>query len=150
MNDLDYMHLALEQARLALNTGDVPVGAVAVDAWGSVIGRGYNRREADHDPTAHAEIIAMRQAGAALGKWRLDGVTLYCTLEPCPMCAGAMVLARLPRLVYGALDPKLGAAGSIMDTLRHSSAPHQVDVQAGVLADECAALLSAFFQRLRP
>ncbi|MBW4436545.1 MAG: tRNA adenosine(34) deaminase TadA [Pleurocapsa minor GSE-CHR-MK-17-07R] len=150
MNDLDYMRLAIAEAHKALASGDVPVGAVAVDPWGTVIGTGYNRREADHDPAGHAEIIAMRMAAAHLGKWRMDGVTLYCTLEPCPMCAGAMLLARLPRLVYGALDPKLGAAGSLMDTLRHPGVPHQVDIQAGVLADECGALLSAFFQRLRP
>ncbi len=147
-NDEYWMRQALAQAREALATGDVPIGAVAVYA-GECIGQGYNRREADHDPTAHAEIIALRQAGQHLGKWRLDGVTLYCTLEPCCMCAGAMIQARLPRLVYGSLDLKAGCAGSIVDILRHPSLNHQVDVDVGLLADESSALLQAFFKGLR-
>lgn len=147
-NDVFYMRLALDEARRALATGDVPVGAVAVRA-GQVIGRGHNRREADADPVAHAEIIAIRQAAQALGAWRLDDVTLYCTLEPCCMCAGAMLLARLPRLVYGAVDSKAGCAGSVLDILRSPRFNHQVDVFAGVCADEAAALLSDFFQGLR-
>ncbi|NDJ61747.1 MAG: tRNA adenosine(34) deaminase TadA [Chloroflexi bacterium] len=142
------MRLALAEAARALDTGDVPIGAVAVYN-GTVIGRGCNRREADHDPTAHAEMIAIRQAAAALNHWRLDGVTLYCTLEPCAMCAGAMVLARLPRLVYAAIDLKAGAAGSIIDLLRHDQLNHRVDVDAGLLADEAAAQLQTFFQSLR-
>jgi tRNA(adenine34) deaminase len=148
MNDYDYMRLALAEAEKALASGDVPIGAVAVYR-GAVIGSGYNRREADHDATAHAEILALRQAGQALGHWRLDGVTLYCTLEPCTMCGGAMVLARLPRLVYAAVDLKAGAAGSIMDVLRHPKLNHRVDVSGGLLADEAAAQLQRFFQSLR-
>jgi tRNA(adenine34) deaminase len=148
MNDYDYMRMALAEAEKALASGDVPIGAVAVYR-GAVIGSGYNRREADHDATAHAEILALRQAGQALGHWRLDGVTLYCTLEPCTMCGGAMVLARLPRLVYAAVDLKAGAAGSIMDVLRHPKLNHRVDVSGGLLADEAAAQLQRFFQSLR-
>lgn len=148
MNDYDYMRMALAEAEKALASGDVPIGAVAVYR-GAVIGSGYNRREADHDATAHAEILALRQAGQALGHWRLDGVTLYCTLEPCTMCGGAMVLARLPRLVYAAVDLKAGAAGSIMDVLRHPKLNHRVDVSGGLLADEATAQLQRFFQSLR-
>ena len=148
MNDLDFMRLALTEAEKALANHDVPIGAVAVKE-GVIIGAGYNRREADSDPTAHAEMIAIRQAAQAFGHWRLDGVTLYCTLEPCPMCAGAMVLARLPRLVYAAPDPKAGAAGSIVDITRHPQLNHRVDVQGGLLADEAAAQLQAFFRGLR-
>ncbi|MFN8372075.1 MAG: tRNA adenosine(34) deaminase TadA [Anaerolineae bacterium] len=142
------MHLTLLEAEKALASGDVPIGALAVYK-GAIIGRGYNRREADHDPTAHAEMLAIREAAQHLGHWRLDGVTLYCTLEPCTMCAGAMVLARLPRLVYAAIDLKAGAAGSIMDVLRHPRLNHRVDVEAGLLAEEASAQLQAFFQKLR-
>jgi tRNA(adenine34) deaminase len=148
MNDLDWMRLTLQEAEKALATGDVPIGALAVRK-GQIIGRGYNRREADHDPTAHAEMLAIREAAQHIGHWRLDDVTLYCTLEPCTMCAGAMVLARLPRLVYAAVDPKAGAAGSLMDVLRHPRLNHQVDVQAGLLANEASAQLQAFFKQLR-
>ena len=148
MNDYDYMRLALVEADKALATGDVPIGAVAVFK-GEIIGRGYNRREADHDPTAHAEMLAIREAAAHLGHWRLDGVTLYCTLEPCTMCGGAMVLARLPRLVYAAIDLKAGAAGSIMDVLRHPKLNHRIDVSGGLLADEAMAQLQTFFRNLR-
>jgi tRNA(adenine34) deaminase len=148
MNDYDYMRLALAEAARALETGDVPIGAVAVHA-GRVIGAGCNRREADHDPTAHAEMIALRQAAAALGRWRLHDVTLYCTLEPCPMCAGAMVNARLARLVYGAIDDKAGASGSVVDLTRHPRLNHRVEVQGGLLAAESAALLQQFFARFR-
>jgi tRNA(adenine34) deaminase len=148
MNDFDYMRLALAEAEKALASGDVPIGAVAVYK-GEVIGAGYNRREADHDPTAHAEMLAIREAARHIGHWRLDGVTLYCTLEPCTMCAGAMVLARLPRLVYAAVDPKAGAAGSIIDVLRHPRLNHRVEVSAGLLADEATAQLQAFFRGLR-
>jgi len=142
------MRLALSVAEKALASRDVPVGAVAVYE-GRIIGEGYNRREADLDPTAHAEIIAIRQAAAHLGRWRLDGVTLYCTLEPCTMCAGAMVLARLPRLIYAAPDPKAGAAGGIMDVLRHPRLNHRIDVQGGLLADDASQQLQAFFKSLR-
>ena len=148
MNDYDYMRLALVEAEKALTSHDVPIGAVAVSN-GAVIGRGYNRREADHDPTAHAEMIALREAAQHLGHWRLDGVTLYCTLEPCTMCGGAMVLARLPRLVYAAVDPKAGAAGSIIDVLRHPQLNHRVEVMGGLLADEAMQQLQVFFRGLR-
>jgi tRNA(adenine34) deaminase len=142
------MRLALAEAEKALASGDVPIGAVAIYK-GELIGAGYNRREADHDPTAHAEMIAIREAARHIGHWRLDGVTLYCTLEPCTMCAGAMVLARLPRLVYAAVDPKAGAAGSIIEALRHPRLNHRVEVSAGLLADEATEQLQAFFRGLR-
>ena len=142
------MRLALAEAEKAFASGDVPIGAVAV-CKGEVIGRGYNRREVDHDPTAHAEMIAIREAARHLGHWRLDGVTLYCTLEPCVMCAGAMVLARLPRLVYAAVEPKTGAAGSIIDVLRHPLLNHRVDVSGGLLAEEAGEQLRRFFETLR-
>jgi tRNA(adenine34) deaminase len=148
MNDYDYMRLAIAEGDKALAAGDVPIGAIAVYK-GEIIGRGYNRREADHDPTAHAEILAIREAAVHLGHWRLDGVTLYCTLEPCTMCAGAMVLARLPRLVYAAIDTKAGAAGSIMDVLRHPKLNHRIDVSGGLLADEATQQLQTFFRSLR-
>ena len=142
------MRIALREAIRALDNDDVPIGAIAV-LRNEIIGRGYNRREADSDPTAHAEIIAIREAAAALGNWRLDGVTLYCTLEPCAMCAGAMVLARLPRLVYAAIDPKAGAAGSIFDLTRHQRLNHQVHVESGLFAEEAAEQIRSFFRRLR-
>ena len=142
------MRQALAEAERALASGDVPVGALALRD-GAVIGRGHNRREADGDPCAHAEIIAIRAAARHLGQWRLEEVTLYCTLEPCAMCAGAMVLARLPRLVYGAADPKAGAAGSVLDLLQHPALNHRVERRGGVLAAEAAQQLQAFFRRLR-
>ena len=142
------MRMALQEAERALEHGDVPVGAVAVRG-SEILGRGHNRRELGGDPTAHAEMIAIRQAASAIGHWRLDGVTLYCTMEPCCMCAGAMVLARLPRLVYATIDPKAGCAGSIVDVLRHPRLNHRVDVDVGLLADEATALLQRFFRDLR-
>lgn len=142
------MREALKEARIALEKGEVPVGAVAVRD-GVVLARGHNLRETQRDPTAHAEMIVLRQASSVLGGWRLVGVTLYCTLEPCVMCAGAMVHARLPRLVYGAADPKAGAAGSVLDLLASPLLNHRVDVVDGVLAAEAAALLSRFFAQLR-
>jgi tRNA(adenine34) deaminase len=148
MDDAAWMRLALAEAERAMLHADVPVGAVAVYE-GRAIGLGRNRREVDRDPTAHAELIALREASRALRHWRLDGVTLYCTLEPCVMCAGAMVLARLPRLVYAASDPKAGAAGSVLDTLQHPRLNHRVQVESGLLAEEAAALLVSFFGRLR-
>jgi tRNA(adenine34) deaminase len=148
MDDDAWMRLALEEAALAPLHGDVPVGAVAV-LEGRLIGRGRNRREVDRDPTAHAEMIALREASRAVRHWRLDGVTLYCTLEPCAMCAAAMVLARLPRLVYGADDPKAGAGGSVMDLLAHPRLNHVVGVTRGVLAEDSAAMLVGFFAKLR-
>jgi len=142
------MREALAEAEQALSHGDVPVGAVAVRD-GVIVGRGHNRKEMDADPTAHAEMLALQEATRTLGGWRLVDVTLYCTLEPCPMCAGAMISARLPRLVYGADDPKLGAAGSVVELLRDPRLNHRVMVIRGVLAEESQALLERFFARLR-
>ena len=147
--DRTWMRIALEEAEKALASDDVPIGAIIVRR-GAVVGRGHNRREADKDPTAHAEMIAIREAAAAaLGSWRLDESTLYCTLEPCAMCAGAMVLARLPRLVYAAFDPKAGAAGSIADITRHHRLNHQIHVEHGLFAEEAAELIRSFFRQLR-
>lgn len=139
------MGVALDEARAALLTGDVPVGAVVLGPDGDVLGLGRNAREADGDPTAHAEVRALRQAAATAGTWRLDGCTLVVTLEPCLMCAGAMVLARVPRLVLGAWDPKAGACGSVWDVVRDRRAVHRVEVVGGVREDECGALLRDFF-----
>ena len=145
------MRLAIDEAQAAQVTGDVPIGAVVVGPAGTVIGRGRNAREAEGDPTAHAEILALRAASAAAGSWRLEGCTLVVTLEPCAMCAGAAVLARVARLVYGTADPKGGAVGSLWDLVRDRRLNHRPEVVSGVLADECAALLREFFdaQRLR-
>jgi tRNA(adenine34) deaminase len=148
VDDAGWMREALTEAAQALAHGDVPVGAVAVRD-GQIVGRGHNRKEADRDPTAHAEIIALQEAARTLGGWRLVGVTLYCTLEPCPMCAGAMLSARLPRLVYGADDPKAGAVGSVVELLRDPRFNHQVAITRGVLSAEAQALLAQFFARLR-
>lgn len=148
MDDAYFMRLALDEALAALEHNDVPIGAVAVRD-GVVIGRGRNCRERDQDPTGHAEMLALREAAQVVGHWRLEGVTLYCTLEPCAMCAGAMVLARLPRLVYATHDPKAGMAGSVLDLIRYPRLNHQVDVTSGVLADEAAGLIRAFFAALR-
>ncbi|MCP4538398.1 MAG: nucleoside deaminase [Chloroflexi bacterium] len=148
MNNETWMRIALAEGEKALAHGDVPVGAVAVRD-GAIIGRGHNRKEVAADPIAHAEIIALQEAARTLGGWRLLGVTLYCTLEPCPMCAGAMVSARLPQLVYGADDPKAGAAGSVVELLRDPRFNHQVVVTRGVLMKESQALLTRFFARLR-
>src|SRR5689334_17084379 len=148
MDDTVWMRLALEEANLAVAHEDVPVGAVAV-LEGKIIGRGHNRREVDRDPSAHAEMLALREASRTVNHWRLDGVTLYCTLEPCAMCAGAMILARLPRLVFATADPKAGAGGSIMDLLNHPQLNHHVVVEHGVRAEEAGALLVSFFAQLR-
>jgi len=139
------MGVALEEARAALATGDVPIGAVVVDASGVVLGVGRNVREADHDPTGHAEVVALRAAAATRGAWRLDGCTLVVTLEPCTMCAGAAVLARVDRVVFGAWDPKAGAVGSLWDVVRDRRLNHRPEVVSGVLADESTALLADFF-----
>jgi tRNA(adenine34) deaminase len=141
----DWMGLALAQAARAAGTGDVPVGAVILSAEGEVLGAGVNRREADGDPTAHAEVVALRAAARARGEWRLDGCTLVVTLEPCVMCAGATVLSRVERLVFGAWDPKAGAAGSVWDLVRDRRANHRVEVVGGVREDECTRLLLDFF-----
>jgi tRNA(adenine34) deaminase len=128
---------------------DIPVGAVILDEAGTVLARARNRREADRDPVAHAEIVAIRQAAAALGRWRLTGLTLVVTLEPCTMCAGAVTAARLDRVVYGATDPKAGAAGSLWDVLRDTRLSHRPEVIGGVLAEECGVLLRDFFAARR-
>ena len=142
------MRLALEQARNA-PAGDVPVGAVVLSGDGEVLAAAANRREADADPAGHAEIIAIRAAARARGRWRLDGCTLVVTLEPCVMCAGAIAAARVDRLVYGAADERAGAAGSVWDLLDDRRLGPEVEVIGGVLAAECAGLLSAFFRQLR-
>jgi tRNA(adenine34) deaminase len=145
------MGLALDEARLALLTSDVPVGAVVMDGSGQLIGAGCNAREAVQDPTAHAEVLALRAAAAEVGSWRLTGHTLVVTLEPCTMCAGAAVLARVDRIVYGAADPKAGAAGSLWDVVRDRRLNWRPEVVAGVREPECAAVLNEFFagQRAR-
>ena len=143
------MRTALEVAERAEVSGDVPVGAIVLDSDGKVIGRGHNLRERDNDPTAHAEIVAMREAAIALDHWRLDGCTLVVTLEPCGMCAGAIAQARIPRLVFGAWDEKAGAVGSVWDLLRDPRAPFTVEVISGLLEDECAAMMRDFFERMR-
>jgi tRNA(adenine34) deaminase len=144
-----WMGVALDEARLALDTGDVPVGALVLDEAGRVVGVGHNEREATGDPTAHAEVLAMRAAAAARGEWRLTGCTLVVTLEPCPMCAGALVQSRVRRLVLGAWDPKAGATGSVWDLVRDQRALHEVEVLGGVREGECGALLRAFFEARR-
>lgn len=146
--DTAWMELALEQARLAEQAGEVPVGALIIKQ-GEIVGRGHNRNLLDNDPTAHAEIVALRQAGSRLGNHRLTGCVMYATIEPCAMCAGAMVHARLDRLVYGASDPKAGAAGSVLDLLNHPRFNHQVEVTPGVLQEKCAEILKVFFQARR-
>ncbi|HUJ79763.1 MAG TPA: tRNA adenosine(34) deaminase TadA [Nitrospiria bacterium] len=146
--DQTMMESALCEAREALVHGDVPIGAVIV-RHGAIIARGHNRRECDQDPTAHAELIALRQAAAVLGRWRLSDCTLYVTLEPCAMCAGALVLARVDRLVYGCDDPKAGACGSVMDLTRESRLNHRIDVLRGVSDEECGRLLRDFFSERR-
>jgi tRNA(adenine34) deaminase len=143
-----FMSIALREARRALEHDDVPIGAVAVHG-GEVIGAGHNEREVRQDPTAHAELIALREAARAVGGWRVLETVLYVTLEPCAMCAGAIVLARVPRVVYGARDPKAGAAGSVLDVLGESRLNHRPEVAGGLLAGECGALLSEFFAERR-
>ncbi|MEX2554186.1 MAG: tRNA adenosine(34) deaminase TadA [Actinomycetota bacterium] len=144
-----WMRSALDEARRALDHDDVPIGCIVVSAAGEELARAHNSRERDTDPTAHAELLALRDAAAKLGSWRLEGATVYVTLEPCPMCAGAMVLARVASLVYGAADPKAGATGSIYNIVQDERLNHRLDVVSGVLADECGAILTAFFQSKR-
>lgn len=143
------MRAALAQAARTDAAGDVPVGAVVVADSGELLGAGFNRREADSDPTAHAEVIALREAGRRLGGWRLDQATLFVTLEPCVMCAGAAVAARVERIVFGAFDEKAGACGSVWDLPRDRASLHRPEVYAGVLASECTGMLSEFFVRRR-
>ena len=145
-----WMTEALSLARAAMELGEVPIGCVVVhDPSGRVVGRGHNRRETDRDPTAHAEILAMREAGKALGHWRLVDCTLVVTLEPCPMCAGAVVNARVPRLVYGCDDPKAGAVRTLYQVCNDARLNHRVDVTAGVMSEPCAELLRNFFRQQR-
>jgi tRNA(adenine34) deaminase len=143
------MRLALAEARRALEHDDVPIGAIVAGADGRVIGRGHNERELRNDPTAHAEIIALREAAAEVGSWRVLDCSLVVTLEPCAMCAGAIVLARVPRVVYGCTDPKAGAAGSVLNVLAEDRLNHRPEVVGGVFADECAELLRSFFASRR-
>lgn len=147
--DLDAMHRALALAGDAAAAGEVPVGAVVTDAAGTVIGVGRNLRELTHDPTAHAEVVALREAAASVGSWHLAGCTLVVTMEPCVMCAGAVLQARIPRVVFGAWDDKAGAAGSMYDVLRDRRLPHRVEVIAGVREPEATALLRHFFRARR-
>jgi len=146
--DERWMRLALAEAEKAYQEDEVPVGAVVVRD-GRIIGRGHNRTEHLQDPTAHAEILAIGAAASAMGSWRLEGAGIYVTIEPCSMCAGALVLARMERLVFGARDPKAGACGSVLDIVRNDRLNHRVEVTEGVLADEATELLQAFFRRLR-
>lgn len=148
MNHSQYMRAALAEADKAYALGEVPIGAVVV-LGDKIIGRGHNLRETLLDSTAHAEIIAMREAARFIGDWRLDGATVYCTVEPCPMCAGAMIQFRVQTLVYGAPDPKAGAVDSIMDVLREPRFNHQVAVVSGVMEEECRDIIQRFFRELR-
>jgi len=143
------MRAALDEARAAVDSGDVPVGAAILDASGTVIARGRNRREADGDPTAHAEIVAIRAAARSVGEWRLDGLTLVVTLEPCTMCAGAITAARLSRVVFGAADPRAGAVGSLWDVVRDQRLAPVPEVIGEVLADECLNVIRRFFSEHR-
>src|SRR5512133_2428310 len=142
------MSFALEEARLAAEEGEVPIGAILV-CDGAIVGRGRNARETQPDPTAHAEMIAIRAGAERLGRWRLSGCTLYVTLEPCPMCAGALVNARVDRLVYGAADPKAGATGTLFDLSADPRLNHRFEVSAGVLEEQCSQALTGFFRELR-
>jgi len=146
--DRDRMALALEEARAAAAHGDVPIGA-AIYQGDRLVAAAGNQREADRDPTAHAELLVIREAARILGGWRLPDTALYVTLEPCAMCAGAIVLARIPKVVFGASDPKAGAAGSVLDVLAEPALNHNPEVTSGVMADECSALLSEFFAERR-
>lgn len=149
MTDNDYMQMALEEARLAAEAGEVPIGAVLVQSDGKVLARGNNRTIRDCDPTAHAEIVVLREASRTLHNYRLSGTTIYVTLEPCAMCAGAIIQARVPRVVYGADDPKGGAVRTCFEVLSHPKLNHQVAVSSGILVEECAGLLQKFFTARR-
>ena len=147
-DDEAWMRAALAEAEAAAAKGEIPIGAVIVRG-GELIASGHNVRETERDPTGHAEMVAIRRAAARLGAWRLTGTTLYVTIEPCPMCAGALVLARIERLVYGAADPKAGACGTLWNLVQDPRLNHRLAVTAGVLEDECRAVIQAFFRRLR-
>ena len=144
----DWMHVALRQAQMAFEQGEVPIGAVII-LNGQVIAQAHNEREQKNDPTAHAEVLVIQRAAKVLGSWRLTDATLYVTLEPCPMCAGAIMQSRIKQLVYGAMDLKGGATGSVMNVLDYTLWNHRVDVVAGVLEEECSDILKSFFKRLR-
>jgi tRNA(adenine34) deaminase len=148
VEDLDYLHAAVAEAQDAEANGEVPVGAVVLHD-GKIIGRGQNRVLRDSDPTAHAEIVALREAGRALANYRLEGCTLYATLEPCAMCAGAILHARISRLVYAAPDPKAGACGSVLSVMNHPQLNHKLEVTSGLLAEECGSMLTNFFLKRR-
>jgi len=148
MRHHDFMAIALEEARIAADHGEIPVGAALVKG-GEVIARGHNRRIETGDPTAHAEVLVLREAGNRTGDWRLEGTTLYVTLEPCPMCAGAIVLARVKSVVFGASEPRAGAGGSAYNILEDGTLGHRVEVVAGVMEEECRRLLRGFFNDLR-
>ena len=150
MTEDEWMQVCIVEARRAFEHDDVPIGCVVVDADGKELARAHNAREHDQDPTAHAELVALKGAAMKRGSWRLDRATMYVTLEPCAMCAGALVLARVARLVYGATDPKAGAVGSLYNIAQDARLNHRLDVTAGVLADECGALLKEFFAGKRP
>ena len=147
-NDEYYMKEALKAAQDAYDAGEVPIGAVIVHN-GEIIGRGFNRRNTEGNPLCHAEIIAINEAAHFMGDWRIEECTMYVTVEPCPMCAGAIVQARIPRVVYGAKNPKAGCAGSVLDVLNEPKLNHQVDVTEGVLKEACAAMMKEFFKRFR-
>jgi tRNA(adenine34) deaminase len=148
MTDVDFMRMALAEAEKAAEAGETPIGAVLI-IKGEVVAAGHNMRETWQDPTAHAEVIVLREAAAKAGRWRLDDATLYVTLEPCLMCCGALVLARVTRLVYGCRDPKAGALGSVYDVVRDGRLNHTFRITPGVLETECSAVLGMFFERLR-
>ncbi|TCP70190.1 tRNA adenosine(34) deaminase TadA [Baia soyae] len=143
-----YMKVAIEEARKAEKIGEVPIGAIVV-FQGEIVGRGYNLREKDQDPTAHAEMIAIQEAAERLGSWRLIDCDLYVTLEPCPMCAGAIIQSRVKRVIFGTLDPKAGCVGSLMNLLQDTRFNHQTEIQSGVLQQECSDLLTQFFRGIR-
>ena len=144
-----YMQMALAEAELAFQEGEVPVGAVIIDSQGKLLAKAHNMREQWHDATAHAEMLAIREASSALGQWRLSGLTLYVTLEPCPMCAGAIVMSRLERVVYGGMDAKAGACESLFNIPGHPALNHRPQVTAGILEDECVSILKKFFKQKR-
>lgn len=149
LDDVAFMKEALKEAQEAFQAGEVPIGAVLVDADGAVVARAHNMRETWHDGTAHAEIVALQEAARKLGRWRLSGLTLYVTVEPCPMCAGALVMSRVDRVVYGATDAKAGACESLFNIVRHPALNHQLEMRAGVLEDECRAVMKRFFKERR-
>ncbi len=149
MDDYAYMGLALDEARKAYELGEIPIGAVIVDGRGSVVSRGHNMREIWQDATAHAEMVAIKEACRNLGHWRLSGLTLYVTIEPCPMCAGALVMSRMDRVVYGSTDAKAGAAESLFNIVDHPAMNHRLQVTAGVRQEECAGLMKRFFAERR-